>query len=71
MMLLEVRDLTTNDLLTSYDVTETSPEDLPGVIRAVVTDMPQTACFIAVERDEAGGELTATPDPLPEPEATA
>lgn len=64
MLLLEVRDLTTNDLLTSYDVSETV--DQPGVVRAVTTTMPAGACTITVERPEPLGELTDLPAPLPE-----
>lgn len=65
MLLLEVRDLRTNDLLTSYDVTDTA--DQPGVVRAATAAMPDGACVITVERDSPLGDLTATPDPLAEP----
>lgn len=66
MLLLEVRDLRTNDLLTSYDVTDAT--DQPGVVRAVTATMPDGACIITVERDTALGDVTATPEPLAEPD---
>ena len=67
MLLLEVRDLRTNDLIASYDVTG---EDLGGTVRAIATDMPETACLITVERDNPLGDLTPTPAAVPEPAPT-
>lgn len=64
MMLLEVRDLRTNDLLTTYDLTEVA--DVPGTMRAVELTRPATACTISVERDEPLGELTDPPAAVPE-----
>lgn len=64
MLLLEVRDLATNELLTSHDVTDAA--DLGGTIRAVELSRPATACTITVERAEPLGELTDPPAPIPE-----
>lgn len=64
MRLLEVRDLTTNDLLTTYDTTDV--QDLPSVIRGATAVMPDGACLIVVDREQAGGELSALPEPIAE-----
>jgi hypothetical protein len=67
MHLLEIRDLASNDLLTTYDVTAAvDAPDYAGVLRAVQRDMPATACCITIELDEPRGPLTALPAAIAE-----
>lgn len=64
MDLAEVRVLSTNDLVRTYDLTDETDKD--GVTRAIFSGIDQAnECVVRVQRDEPMSELT-TPNPAPE-----